>query len=100
MKIDRTSTDDLVIQEDDIMYSGKQMTGMLKMLEDGNKGSGGLGKARVIFGIAGMTCSSPLYELPNLTLVRLHQVYGWMVYGRDFQAFGCGFTRRPLPLPL
>lgn len=54
MKIDRTSTDDLVIQEDDVMYSGKQMTGMLKMLEDGNKGSGGLGKARVIFGIAGV----------------------------------------------
>ncbi|KAG2363998.1 polyphosphoinositide phosphatase [Suillus spraguei] len=29
------------------------MSNMLKMLEDGNKGSGGLGKARVIFGIAG-----------------------------------------------
>jgi len=53
MKVDRTSTDGLAIQEDDTMYSGKQMTGMLKMLEDGNKGSGGLGKARVIFGIAG-----------------------------------------------
>lgn len=26
---------------------------MLKMLDDGNKGSGGLGKARIFFGIAG-----------------------------------------------
>jgi hypothetical protein len=29
------------------------MSAMLKMLDDGNKGSGGLGKARVFFGIAG-----------------------------------------------
>ena len=53
MKIDRTSQDELMIQDDDTIYSGKQMSGMLKMLEDGNKGSGGLGKARIIFGVAG-----------------------------------------------
>ncbi|THH05147.1 hypothetical protein EW145_g5006, partial [Phellinidium pouzarii] len=53
MKIDRTAQEELVVHEDDTIYSGKQMSGMLKMLEDGNKGSGGLGKARVIFGIAG-----------------------------------------------
>ena len=35
------------------MYTGKQMSAMLKMLEDGNRSSGGLGKARVFFGIAG-----------------------------------------------
>lgn len=29
---------------------------MLKMLDDGNKGSGGLGKARVFFGVAGRQC--------------------------------------------
>lgn len=53
VKIDRTSQTEVVIVEDDTDYSGKQMSNMLKMLEDGNKGSGGLGKARVIFGIAG-----------------------------------------------
>jgi hypothetical protein len=53
IKVDRTSQDELVVVEDDAEYSGKQMSAMLKMLEDGNKGSGGLGKAKVFFGIAG-----------------------------------------------
>lgn len=54
LKIDRTSQDVLDVNEDDMTYNGKQMSGILKMLEDGNKASGGLGKARVIFGIVGM----------------------------------------------
>lgn len=54
IKIDRTSSlEELDVVEDDATYSGKQMSAMLKMLEDGNKGCGGLGKARVFFGIAG-----------------------------------------------
>lgn len=53
IKIDRTSQDELEVVEDETVYSGKQMSAMLKMLEDGNRGSGGLGKARVFFGIAG-----------------------------------------------
>ncbi|RDX41180.1 hypothetical protein OH76DRAFT_1365037 [Lentinus brumalis] len=53
IKIDRTSQDELDIVEDEAVYSGKQMSAMLKMLEDGNKQCGGLGKARVFFGIAG-----------------------------------------------
>lgn len=53
IKIDRTSQDGLDVVEDEAVYSGKQMTAMLKMLEDGNKQCGGLGKARVFFGIAG-----------------------------------------------
>ncbi|KAI0351616.1 hypothetical protein OH77DRAFT_1429434 [Trametes cingulata] len=53
IKIDRTSQDELVVVEDEAIYSGKQMSAMLKMLEDGNKGCGGLGKARVFFGVAG-----------------------------------------------
>ena len=44
---------ELVVVEDDAEYSGKQMTSMLKMLDDGNKASGGLGRAKVFFGIAG-----------------------------------------------
>ena len=53
IKIDRTSQDQLEVVEDECVYSGKQMTEMLKMLEDGNKQCGGLGKARVFFGVAG-----------------------------------------------
>jgi hypothetical protein len=53
IKIDRTSQNDLNVVEDETDYSGKQMSAMLKMLDDGNKGSGGIGRARVIFGIAG-----------------------------------------------
>ncbi|KAM5532686.1 hypothetical protein V8D89_013655 [Ganoderma adspersum] len=53
IKIDRTSQDELTAVEDEAIYSGKQMSAMLKMLEDGNKHCGGLGKARVFFGVAG-----------------------------------------------
>jgi hypothetical protein len=56
LKVDRTSQEELVVVEDDSEYSGKQMSAMLKMLDDGNKSSGGLGKARVFFGIAGSYC--------------------------------------------
>lgn len=53
IKIDRTSQDELNVVEDDATYNGKQMSEMLKMIEDGNKASGGLGKARVLFGVIG-----------------------------------------------
>jgi hypothetical protein len=53
IKVDRTVQNELIVVEDEAEYSGKQMSAMLKMLDDGNKGSGGLGKARVFFGIAG-----------------------------------------------
>jgi hypothetical protein len=64
IKIDRTSPADLEVVEDDTDYSGKQMSAMLKMLDDGNKGSGGIGKDRLISGIAGK-----LFPLPRLCLV-------------------------------
>lgn len=58
IKIDRTSNgEQLDVVEDDATYSGKQMTAMLKMLEDGNRANGGLGKARVFFGIGGASLS-------------------------------------------
>lgn len=69
LKIDRTAQEELVIHEDDTIYTGKQMSGMLKMLEDGNKGSGGLGKARVIFGVTG-TISA--YSQSGLMLIYLN----------------------------
>ena len=54
IKIDRTAPDELVVIEDEAVYTGREMTAMLKMLEDGNKASGGLGRPKVFFGIIGM----------------------------------------------
>jgi phosphatidylinositol 3,5-bisphosphate 5-phosphatase len=66
-KIDRSPQDELVIIEDEASYSGKQMSEMLKMLDDGNKAQGGLGKPRVFFGVAGRfpsaTCSMHTHSL-------------------------------------
>ena len=53
LKIDRTNQDELDVEHNDITYTGRQMNGVIKMLEDGNKHTGGLGKPRVFFGIAG-----------------------------------------------
>ena len=61
VKIDRMSQDELTVVEDDATYNGKQMSEMLKMIEDGNKTSGGLGKARVLFGIIGMSNFELMY---------------------------------------
>lgn len=53
LKIGRTNQDELDIEHNDITYTGRQMNGVIKMLEDGNKYAGGLGRPRVFFGIAG-----------------------------------------------
>ena len=66
IKIHRTSQDELVVDEDEMVYSGRQMSSVLKMLEDGNRGSGGLGRARVFFGIAGTHCPRSAYFLSTI----------------------------------
>lgn len=67
IKIDRTSCgEELDVVEDDATYSGKQMTAMLKMLEDGNRANGGLGKPRVFFGIVGASAGS--FPEPSLNI--------------------------------
>jgi hypothetical protein len=53
IKIDNTAQDELVVIEDEAVYTGRQMTAILKMLEDGNKASGGLGRPKIFFGIIG-----------------------------------------------
>jgi len=53
IKIDRTIQDGLNSVEDEVEYTGRQMSAMLKMLDDRNRTSGGLGKAKVFFGLAG-----------------------------------------------
>ena len=61
-KIDRTAQDELVVIEDEAVYTGRQMTAILKMLEDGSKASGGLGRPKIFFGIIGT-------RLLNLALI-------------------------------
>ena len=61
IKVDRTSQEEVV--EDDSEHSGKQMSAILKMLDDGNKSSGGLGKVRVAGG----------YHIPS-SAIRLHSL--------------------------
>lgn len=57
VKIDRTSHEELNVVEDEAVYTGRQMTSMLKMIEEGNKQAGGLSKPKVFYGIAGTrTC--------------------------------------------
>ena len=60
----------VVVIEDEAVYTGRQMTAMLKMLEDGNKASGGLGKPKVFFGIIGTRVRhrSPSMGFPFLSL--------------------------------
>jgi phosphatidylinositol 3,5-bisphosphate 5-phosphatase len=57
-KIDRTTSDELNVIEDEAEYTGKEMRAVLKMLDEGNKSSGGLGRAKIFFGVAGM-CTKP-----------------------------------------
>lgn len=77
LKIDRTVQGELIIMEDDAIYSGKQMSNVLKMLEDGNKGAGGLGKARVFFGIAGMLSPSARPSTPKKPSGFIRFTAGW-----------------------
>jgi hypothetical protein len=100
IKIDRTSQDELIVVEDEAEYSGKQMSAMLKMLDDGNKGSGGLGKARVFFGIAGRWRTSRSQFRGLQQLYRIHPVHSGMVYIIDFETICGGSSRGPLSLPL
>ena len=73
IKIDRTAPDELVVIEDEAVYTGRQMTAMLKMLEDGNKASGGLGKPKVFFGIIGMCVVVPRVRI---IIIQWHGMVG------------------------
>jgi hypothetical protein len=44
LKIDRTSTDSLAVTEDHAIYDAAQLQVLLRMVDDGNKGAGGLEK--------------------------------------------------------
>ncbi|KAG8902243.1 phosphatidylinositol-3,5-bisphosphate 5-phosphatase [Tulasnella sp. 403] len=53
LKIERTTGSELEVVEENVVYSSKEMEDMLKMIEDGNRSSGGLQKSQPFFGIAG-----------------------------------------------
>ena len=60
-KIDRTSQDELNVIEDEAEYTGKQMSELLKMIDDGNRNSGGLAPLRTILQIS----TSIFHHLPE-----------------------------------
>ncbi|EJD51558.1 hypothetical protein AURDEDRAFT_181831 [Auricularia subglabra TFB-10046 SS5] len=55
LRIDRTLPDQQTLKaiDDGTVYTGRQLRGVLKMLEEGNRSGGGLGRARTFYGIAG-----------------------------------------------
>jgi len=69
IKIDRMTQEELNIFEDEAEYTGKEMSAMLKMLDDGNRASGGLGKAKVFFGIVGEIAILTKWSMSSLTIV-------------------------------
>jgi hypothetical protein len=99
IKIDRTSQDELSVFEDEAVYTGKQMSAMLKMLEDGNRSSGGLGRARVFFGIAG---KSPQFRKFALTdgSSRFCQIYRRLVHDPCYKEVRSRPARRALRISL
>jgi hypothetical protein len=110
IKIDRTSQDELVVIEDEAEYTGRQMTAMLKMLEDGNKASGGLGKPRVFFGLIGTfffaTTNWDWAGFSQFThsstpfLIRFCAIHRGMVHDTHHQAIAGRASGWPLRLPL
>lgn len=99
LKIDRSVQDELAVIEDESEYSGKQMTAMLKMLDDGNRGSGGLGKPRAFFGLAGMSIRHPVVTSTNVML-RVYQVHRWVVHDLGYEANSSRSSWRALHLSL
>ncbi|KAG8741719.1 phosphatidylinositol-3,5-bisphosphate 5-phosphatase [Ceratobasidium sp. 414] len=53
LRIDRTSPEDLLVTEDEAVYSERQIRDVLRMIEDGNKVSGGLNRVQEFHGIVG-----------------------------------------------
>jgi hypothetical protein len=86
LKIDRhysanDPSHDLNITEDGMIYSKQEVSDLLKMIEDGNKTTGGLQKVVPLF--YGMAGSSGLlgYQAESRRIRHrwLYPLYGWMV---------------------
>ncbi|KAF9511296.1 hypothetical protein BS47DRAFT_1395206 [Hydnum rufescens UP504] len=96
MKIDRTTQDELILVEDDMVYSERQVQDLLRMLEEGNKGSGGLTRVGVFFGIVGFirfTAGWYLVVISKRTVVALlggHYLY----HCEDTQMYQITYNQR------
>ena len=66
------SQGELDVEHNGITYTGRQMNGVIKMLEDGNKHTGWPGHANGRFGIAGKRWSIFMCERYEY----IHLVYG------------------------
>ncbi|QRW17392.1 polyphosphoinositide phosphatase [Rhizoctonia solani] len=53
LRIDRAASEELVVTEDEAVYTEREIADILRMLEDGNKVSGGLNKVQEFHGIVG-----------------------------------------------
>jgi hypothetical protein len=53
LRIDRAASEELVVTEDEAVYAEREIADILRMLEDGNKVSGGLNKVQEFHGIVG-----------------------------------------------
>lgn len=53
LKVDRTVQDELILTEDKTLYNEKQLRQLLRMLDDGNRTTGGFTRSGTFFGIAG-----------------------------------------------
>jgi hypothetical protein len=77
LKLDRTDLTELSVSEDPFFYSRKQIQDLLNMIDTGNKGSGGLKKTCVAFGLVG--ASHQLFVLIVVTLGRFCAIPLWLL---------------------
>ena len=71
IKLDRTeskpATLQCILHEDPMLYSSKEIADMLKMINEGNKSSGGLIQVLVAFGLVGFTRFLDCYYVTLIT---------------------------------
>lgn len=68
LKIDRTANlEDLVVAEDEILYTRKEMNQLLNAIDDGNKGSGGLKLKCSTWGLLGFIRFTGAYYMLVIT---------------------------------
>ncbi|KAF8306902.1 hypothetical protein DL93DRAFT_2065154 [Clavulina sp. PMI_390] len=81
LKVDRTSQEELSLDEDKTPYDNKQLSQLLRMLDDGNRATGGFTRSGIFYGIAGFvrfTAGWYLVAISKRTVVALlggHYIY-------------------------
>uniref|UniRef100_A0A669F624 FIG4 phosphoinositide 5-phosphatase n=1 Tax=Oreochromis niloticus TaxID=8128 RepID=A0A669F624_ORENI len=92
LKIDRTEPKDLVIIDDKHVYNQQEVRELLGRLDQGNrtkigqKGSSGLSRAVLAFGIVGEHGSGEVYRsIPATLKVTVSTVSSIIIYGRGLE---------------